>query len=194
MACIPYFPIEADHRNFQALVGNRPRSLNIHAALCSSTQLLHFTNDKGKEVQGFVEFMSQSFLQKFHSKIYRNITRLEDLRSVQCIKVQRLLSEINVKTIDIWVLDTEGAELSVLQGTDFNAVSIRSIVMECDHTSSQKDAQKIQLLFDNGFTCQQIKRNCFCRHNSFVPSMAPPGAPRLYTGARYNITERGLGR
>jgi hypothetical protein len=30
--------------------------------------------------------------------------------------------ELNVKHIDLWILDTEGAEESVLKGTDFTKV------------------------------------------------------------------------
>jgi len=44
---------------------------------------------------------------------------------------------MNVKHIDIWILDTEGAEESVLRGTDFNEVFINAVAMECDeHVSS----------------------------------------------------------
>jgi hypothetical protein len=39
---------------------------------------------------------------------------------------------MNVKHVDIWILDTEGAEESVLRGTDFNEVHINAVAMECD--------------------------------------------------------------
>ena len=46
--------------------------------------------------------------------------------------MQALLREMNVKHIDIWILDTEGAEESVLRGTDFNEVNVNAVAMECD--------------------------------------------------------------
>jgi len=41
------------------------------------------------------------------------------------------LKEISVTHVDIWILDTEGAEESVLKGTDFNAVHFNAVAMEC---------------------------------------------------------------
>lgn len=131
--------------------------------------------------------MTPQFLRKFHNKIYKNITRLEDLATVPCVKVKRLLDEISIKYIDVWILDTEGSELSVLQGTDFNAVKISTIVMECDRSSVDRDLAKINLLRANGYDCQQVLRNCFCKHNSFQPSSAPSGSSRHYTGARFQL-------
>lgn len=99
---------EADPRNYRRLVSNREESINIQAALCSEQQLLHFTNDKGAEVQGFVEFMTPLFLKKFHNKIYKKTIPLEALPTVQCVPINKILRELNVKHIDIWILDIEG--------------------------------------------------------------------------------------
>lgn len=90
------------------MVSNREESINIQAALCSEQQLLHFTNDKGAEVQGFVEFMTPLFLKKFHNKIYKKTIPLEALPTVQCVPINKILRELNVKHIDIWILDIEG--------------------------------------------------------------------------------------
>lgn len=68
---------------------------------------------------GFIEFMAPSFIKKWHGRIYNNKTRIEDLPTVQCLPVKYLLRELNVKHIDIWILDTEGAEESVLKGNDY---------------------------------------------------------------------------
>lgn len=179
--------IEADPRNYFRLVRNRPESINIHAALCSESKLLHFTNDKGSEVQGFVEFMSPYFLKKFHNKIYKQKIPLEDLPTVKCVPINAILREFNVSHIDIWILDIEGAELSVLKGFDFSLVSISAIVMESDDSNVKKDEEKLSILRTNGYTCQRIQRNHFCRHEKLVPSPAPIN-DRRYTGARIKLT------
>lgn len=133
-------------------------------------------------MRGFVEFMTPLFLRKFHNKIYKNITKLDDLPAVQCVKTKRLLDEIGVREIDIWILDTEGSELSVLQGTDFSTVAISTIVMECDRSSPEKDREKVDLLQGKGYQCEQVLRNCFCKHSSFIPSSKPAEGRRHYTG------------
>lgn len=99
---------EADPRNYRSLIANREGSINIQAALCSEPRLLHFTNDNGSEVQGFVEFMTPLFLKKFHNKIYKHKIELSDLPTVKCVLVNNILKEIDVKHIDIWILDIEG--------------------------------------------------------------------------------------
>ena len=66
-------------------------------------------------VRGFVEFMTPSFIKKWHGKIYNNKTRIEDLPTVQCIPMKTLLRVLNIQHIDIWILDVEGAEESVLK-------------------------------------------------------------------------------
>ena len=56
-----------------------------------------------------------SFLKQWHGPIYNNKTKLEDLPTVQCMPMRRLLRNLGVKHVDIWILDVEGAEESVLQ-------------------------------------------------------------------------------
>lgn len=77
--------------------------------MCSEPTLLHFTADKGAEVQGFVEFMTPLFLKKFHNKIYSGKVLLSDLPTVQCVRVDKVLRELGVNRVDIWVLDIEGS-------------------------------------------------------------------------------------
>lgn len=100
--------------------------------------------------------MSPSFLRKWHPKIYRNITRMEDLATVQCVQMSKLAREVNIKRADIWILDVEGAELSVLRGTDFASLSLSTVIMECDQTDRSKDTAKQEILEKNGFDCTLV--------------------------------------
>ena len=165
--------VEADPENYKNLQSNRERAINVNGALCSEPKLLHYSSEGVIPVRGFVEFMTPSFLKKWHGKVYRNITRLEDLPTVQCLPVKHLLRELNIKHIDIWILDTEGSEESVLNGVDFNAVHINAVAMECDAHDVVKNKRKTDILERNQFTCTLIERNCMCRHKSFTPSEYP---------------------
>ena len=117
--------------------------------------------------------MSESFLKKWHGPIYNKKISIDELPTVQCLPVKALLREINVKHIDIWILDTEGAEESVLKGTDFNAVHINAIAMECDEHDISKNSRKTDIIERNNFKCELIERNCMCKHNDYKPSTAP---------------------
>lgn len=165
--------VEADPENYAALVGNRQSAVNVHGALCSEPRLLHYSSLGVIPVRGFVEFMSPSFMKKWHGKIYNNKTRIEDLPTVQCLPVKALLRELNVKHIDIWILDTEGAEESVLKGTDFSQVHMNSIAMECDEHDITKNKRKTDIIEANNFKCTLVERNCMCIHNDYKPSSAP---------------------
>ena len=94
---------------------NRPLAINVNGALCSESKPLHYSSEGVIPVRGFVEFMTQSFIKKWHGKLYNNITKIEYLPTVQCIPVKNLLKELHVTHIDIWILDVEGAEESVLK-------------------------------------------------------------------------------
>ena len=77
-----------------------------------------------------------------------------------------------MKHVDIWVLDTEGAEESVLKGTDFTSVRFNAVAMECDEHDTIRNKRKTDILENNNFKCTLIERNCMCKHNDYVPSSA----------------------
>jgi hypothetical protein len=79
--------------------------------------------------------------------------------------------------------DVEGAEQSVLEGTDFQQLDVSAVVMECDRHDEEKDRRKRDILEANGFECQEVERNCFCKHVSFTPS-AMPAESQLYPSYR----------
>lgn len=144
----------------------------MNGALCSEPRLLHYSSLGVIPVRGFVEFMTPSFLKKWHGKIYNNIIKIEDLPTVQCLPVKLLLGELRVKHVDIWILDLEGAEESALIGTDFNAVHFNVVAMECDAHDIGKNARKTDILEANNFKCILVERNCMCKHNDFKATSA----------------------
>jgi FkbM family methyltransferase len=186
--------VEADPKNYHELRQYRPNSINIHAALCKEAKLLHFTNTPNNAINGFVEFMNPSFIATWHPQLHANPELINALPSILCVPLPHLLTELGVHKIDVWVLDVEGAELSVLESMDFKKVKVSTIAMECDRGSAEVDQAKQDILKKNGFQCQQvghtfiirpvdfssslsplqIERNCFCQHESFTPSKIPP--------------------
>lgn len=135
--------------------------------------LLHYSSVGVLPVRGFIEFMSPSFIKKWHGKIYNNRTTIDELPTVQCLPMKKLLRELAVKHIDVWILDTEGSEESVLKGVDFSEVHINAVAMECDEHDSSKNNRKTSVLEANDFQCQLIERNCMCKHKDYIPSVAP---------------------
>ena len=79
-----------------------------------------------------------------HASLLKNRSKINDLREIPCFPIKHVLRYLNVTDVDIWVLDTEGAELAVLRGADFDAVSFKLILMECDGHDPTKDEEKEQ--------------------------------------------------
>ena len=135
--------VEADPINYSKLIQNRLNAININCALCSEPRLLHYTNeDNNPAVRGFVELMPPAFLNSWHPKISSGEVKIEDLPAVQCVTAKSLMRELHLRHIDIWILDVEGAEESVLRGTDFGKVRINAIAMECDEHDTSKNKRK----------------------------------------------------
>ena len=51
---------------------------------------------------------------------------------------------------------------------DFQRVNISAIVMECDGYDEAKDQRTRELLQSQGYLCQQVLRNCMCRHKDLL--------------------------
>ena len=71
---------------------------------------------------------------------------------------------------DLWVLDVEGGEMSVLLGTDFRRLSVSVILIETMHNDSP-----LKHLVQQGYTCVRVNNNNVCTHRSFQPSRHPSG-------------------
>ena len=74
--------------------------------------------------------MDPRFLEHWHKALVNNTAAVNALPTIACVPLRHLLKTLQVSHIDIWVLDVEGAEMSVLQGTDFDKVHFSTIVME----------------------------------------------------------------
>lgn len=148
--------IEADPKNYHELRQYRPNSINIHAALCKEAKVLHFTNTPNNAINGILEFMTPSFLNTWHSHLRDHPELINGLPTVLCVPISQILTELGVQHIDLWVLDVEGAELSILEGMDFSKVKISTVAMECDRSVGEVDQAKQEILKKNGFDCRQV--------------------------------------
>ena len=82
---------------------------------------------------------------------------------------------MQVPEIDTWILDVEGAEESVLNGTDFSVVRFNVILLECDgFGTTAQDKQKMSILEANNFKCGVAYRNCICKNNAFTSHHSAP--------------------
>ena len=141
--------VEGSPRAFRALVANRPRALCIHAALCSAPRDVHYIDPglaagtadgaaSDTAVSGLFELMSPALRAAWWPGAERDGT-LARLPVVPCRSLTALLGAFDIAHVDAWVLDVEGAELSVLASLDLAAVRVDVILVELDGSAPEKD-------------------------------------------------------
>ena len=85
--------------------------------------------------------------------------------NVSCIPLQAMVDATGLLDINLFSLDVEGGELSVLSTLDLEATNIQVVVVELDGRSPDKDEQAIhpraQALQQHGVL---VKKNRFCTH------------------------------
>ena len=160
--------MESSPSSFAELTANRPESLNIHSALCSRREPLHYAlhNGKGSPASGFWEFMSDNM-----KNAYWGGGGKAELVLVPCRPLGPMLAMLGITHVDLWVLDVEGAELEVLQTVDFATITFDVIVVEQDGGNKAKDEAVRALLRSKGYKLDKegVVRNDWFIREGFVP-------------------------
>jgi FkbM family methyltransferase len=167
--------IEGGIKHYNKLIVNRPNAVNINAALCNESRTLHYLSRRaGSPVDGIIEFMEPRFIQRFH-KMY-SLQKTEDfLQEIQCMRFYDVLNQLGIRHIDLWVLDVEGAEYQVLQGSDFSKLEVDVIIVETvrrDFVAAETALVK-NFLNSFGYTCTPFHNNEVCYRQGFEPSKKP---------------------
>ena len=177
--------IEVDPISYEKLVINRKDDItNIHAAVCSDPQTVHFARGTNSAVGGIWEFATSEYREKW----WPGLT-IEETVPVQCAPLQVLLNHelgFGNHFFDFWSLDVEGAELSVLQGINFDKVGFGIILVESHEGELLQMDEKIEELLDEKGYRKINDREKFCtakrgfgRDNWFINKFFE----RIYVGS-----------
>lgn len=135
--------IEAFPQNFEKMVKNRPNAINVFGAMCL-TESVEFSVGKHPATGGSTSDMSSYHKDKFTNDETGAIT-------VPCKTIEGVLTENSITHIDVFFLDVEGAELSVLQTIDWSKVKIDMFVIEMNDTNPMKDEAVRAMLKAQGY-------------------------------------------
>lgn len=140
--------IEADPSSFAELQRNRPTATNLNVAAGPKAGIASFV-----QVDGYAQMLS-GFADKVDSaRIEREVAGHGGVKRTLTVEVKRvgdILTEHGITDVHYLSLDVEGAELDVLAGIDFAAVSIHAMTVE--YSSRQARQRTLQML-DHGFVC-----------------------------------------
>jgi len=160
-------------------------AFTANAAICDSQQTMHYVTGSMPFVNGIVEFMHHDFLKKFHpwlvpivrTKAWSNPLP-KSVTEIQCLPMKSVLKETGISHFNLWVLDTEGSELSILQTVDWNAVVFDVIIVESKREMRSKGyaEQVMEYLVARGYVLMTLAkgRNSWYRHKSFVNATKAP--------------------
>ncbi|KAL7545191.1 hypothetical protein ACHAWF_008542 [Thalassiosira exigua] len=145
--------VELIEENYDKMVENRPKEIaNIHAGVCGSTRTLHSVRAGPlSAVGGIYELAAPSFRERWWKNIALDSP---DIRKIKCDTLDRLLLKHapNVTFFDFFSLDVEGAELTVLESTDFDRVRFGIIFVEASSYDNVKNLVMRRFLERKGYT------------------------------------------
>lgn len=123
--------IEGSPNSYELLVRYRPDAICINAMICSEKRTLHWVEGRGAATRGALELMTPEFRKKWHSGMTQD--DIDIMPVVPCLRLSGILARFNVRHVDLFSLDVEGAEESVLKTIDFNKFTASVILVEYKH-------------------------------------------------------------
>lgn len=141
---------------------------NVHkrcAAVCRPGQVVSMSGGmnvsrRANGVFAALELTTQAYRTTWHREL-----DIEHTLKVDCRPMTELVAEVGITTVDLLVLDVQGAEEEVLLTTNLTAVKV--VVVEAEHTSVEKNRRVRKILLRAGFV--QVR-------HSQQPQKSPGGA------------------
>lgn len=131
--------------NFARVLQNRwngGRNTLLHEAVCAETGQVTWAEGANKDVSGVLEHLSSHNLHRYHAHSNRT--------TITCRPLSEMLASAAIDSIDFFSLDTEGAELAVLETMNWS-VPIHVLCVELDGQNKTKDEGVRTLLRSRGY-------------------------------------------
>lgn len=129
--------VEGSKRSYSKLEKNRTLAIRVNAAVCSEARTLHWVEGNNHDVFGVWELMSDTFRLRWFPEMTEDKVKL--LPTTECVRLTDILGRFGIRHVDLFSLDVEGAEMSVLEAIDFEKFSASVIIVEiCPYSPSLK--------------------------------------------------------
>eukprot|EP00960_Hanusia_phi_P038608 753509-Hanusia_phi.AAC.8 len=153
---------EPNANTYDTLKRVRSKSKCYNACVGNTTGVKKFVQCTGytRMLSGLLECMSDEHIRR----IDREIMVFGGTKSVVDVNVVTLADifrQENFQNVDLLSIDTEGAELHVLRGVDWDKINISIIILEMLDRNSQESREIFDFLHDRGYSqigyvCQDI--------------------------------------
>lgn len=112
---------------------------------------VHPEDIKDKQLPAWVGLLGSFDIEHIRKHVFDKSIRIIK-ETVKCVPLNKSLQDNGIISIDLLVLDVEGAELDILRSLDFKTYNPRVIDAEIKHLSETDKKQLIGLLNDNGYS------------------------------------------
>jgi FkbM family methyltransferase len=123
--------IEPIQSVYDKLVVARPRSINIHCAVCNQDGTANFIQNtvETEMLSGLADHYDQRHFRRLQGENNQNGGKTE-LITVETKRLETILDQHNIQHIHYLSIDVEGAEMDVIQSINFDKVFIDVIGFE----------------------------------------------------------------
>lgn len=126
--------IEPHPGAFLKLIKNRNNATNLNCAVSKNEEELDFMVIDGyaEMLSGLVSTYDQQHLQRIKQETSAHGDTVT-VTKIKCKSLTSILNENNISHVDYLSVDTEGAEISVIESIDFNQHTYDLISLECNY-------------------------------------------------------------
>jgi FkbM family methyltransferase len=157
--------VEPIPKVFEKLKNNR-KCICLETAVGNETGTVSFTLNTGytEMLSGITKLYDPLHVQRINREISQFSGGTTQIQ-VSIRKLSDVFEEHNIKVIDYLSIDTEGAELEIIKGINFNNVHINVIGYEANYRGSPEHLETRKILENNGFKftgnihCDDIYQN-----------------------------------
>ena len=180
------------------------------SAICNSQKTIHYAVGQGNPYTGgILEFMSLDYMKTWHPDLYNACSPKGDastlnfnncgkdrLLPVDCLPLHYIFRKLQVRHVNLFILDVEGAELDVLKSIDFNSIVFDVLSVETEDRAIGYNNSVIAYLETFGYRAtlsstmigkwgRVTGRNTWFVHKSFTPSRRPGLIHNCYNGVNH---------
>lgn len=121
---------------YEKLVQQRPSAIHIQGCAYNTNDFITFQRIHGPEMlSGIVDTYHEKHNHRIAQEIRDSQGSFENI-TVPCFTLEYILDKHNIKHVDYMSIDTEGSELQVIQGINFNKVTIDVIDVENNYNET----------------------------------------------------------
>jgi FkbM family methyltransferase len=163
--------VEPNPRVFRKLQQNRSCAV-VQCAVSSHTGTAEFTSLSGytEMLSGITTNLNDAHRVRIERELAQHGGSSETIE-VDVKLLSQLLDECDIRDVDVLSIDTEGSEMQVLQGLDFDAVEISVVMVENNYGESDVT----ELLVERDYLCAfRLGWDDFFVHRDFLRNWRPP--------------------